>query len=239
MCKQAIARPRFRCFALALWASALSVSLLCTRCSRIRVLFSEPPCFSPSRPRALCLVSEPDSRCSFHAARVWFRDYSLLSSSEPAPRSLLRVPCSLLSSSEPRSRGALASYSARTRECERLHSRVRALALAEHSRVRALALAVHSRVRALVLAHFPKTLACESHLTCEWSPRHSRESVNLPLSCTVDINLWVYFPSIVTCTCTCVAIACLNFLVSGPASNYLFHPMQVATVLVAWIRFCQ
>ena len=161
MCKQAIARPRFRCFALALRASALSVSLLCTRCSGIRVLFSEPPCFSPSRPRAifsepraLCLVSEPDSRCSFHAARVWFRDYSLLSSSEPAPRSLLRVPCSLLSSSEPRSRGALASYSARTRGT---------LACAS-ARTRGT---VHSRVRALVLAHFPKTLACESHLTRE------------------------------------------------------------------------
>ena len=140
MCKQAIARPRFRCFALALRASALSVSLLCTRCSGIRVLFSEPPCFSPSRPaifsepRALCLVSEPDSRCSFHAARVWFRDYSLLSSSEPAPRSLLRVPCSLLSSSEPRSRGALASYSARTRECERSHSRNTRVCERSHSR---------------------------------------------------------------------------------------------------------
>ena len=118
-CKQAIARPpRFRCFALALRASALSVSLLCTRCSGIRVLFSEPPCF----------FSEPAPR---YLLRV---PCSLLSSSEPAPRSLLRAPCSLLSSSEPRTRGALASYSART--CGTLmRASARTRALSKNTRV--------------------------------------------------------------------------------------------------------
>ena len=93
------------------------------RCSWIRALFSEPPCFF----------------------------------SEPAPRYLLRAPCS-----RPPSRPC-ALFS----EPRALCSRHPNLVLAVHSRVIALALAEHSRVRALALAHFPKTLACESHLTRE------------------------------------------------------------------------
>ena len=76
-------RYGFRCFALALRTSALSVSLLCTRCSVIRALISKPPCF----------FSEPAPRYLLRAP------CSLLSSSKPPPRYLLRTPCSLLSPS--------------------------------------------------------------------------------------------------------------------------------------------
>ena len=163
VCKQAIARPpRFRCFALALRASALSVSLLCTRCSGIRVLFSEPPCFF-SEPAPRYLLRAPCSLLSLLLPRSESLVPRLLSAlvlrAGPALSSLESLAlCSR--PREPRSRGALASYSARTRECERSHSRNTRVCERSHSRS-------HSRVRALVLAHFPKTLACESHLTRE------------------------------------------------------------------------
>ena len=94
-----------RDFAVLLWPSdpPRFLFLLCTRCSGIRALFSEPPCFF-SEPAPRYLLRAPCSLLSSSesAPRSLLRaPCSLLSFSESAPRSLLRAPCSLLSSSEP------------------------------------------------------------------------------------------------------------------------------------------
>ena len=105
---------------------------------------SEPPCFLFRCSWIRTLFSEPPRFFSEPAPRYLLRAPCSRPPRRRA-RALLRAPCSLLSSSEPRTRGALASYSARTRESERSHSRNTRVCERSHSR----------------------TLACESHLTRE------------------------------------------------------------------------
>ena len=183
-------------------ARSLAIRDLCARHSRaaasptptaprMRVHCTHPGLHAPSAPR----VSAPPS------------------SPRPPSHRALSEPLPDLWAEPPRSLRAFRRYSLRDhwaptpppheRELACTSTHVLALALARHSRVLALALAKHPRVLGVLLARIQKTLACDSLLTREWSPRYSREFVTLPLSCTVYVHVHVaiYYCKGLSCIC--------------------------------------